>query len=80
MIKEFLLKWINRMPGIIKRLYYLIAFSVSIISMISLSYFYLFTDQSDPDWEGAGFICLLFLPVAYVFHKIGHWVIWGKIK
>ena len=66
--------------GIIKRAYYLIAFSVTVGSVISLSYFYLFTNRTDPDWERIGFICFFFLPVAYVLHLIAHWIVWGKLR
>ena len=72
--------FLTRIFEIAKRAYYLIAFSVTIGSVLSLSYFYLFTDRTDRDWEVIGFICFFFLPIAIIFHRVAHWIIWGKLK
>jgi hypothetical protein len=73
-------RFLNRLFEITKRLYYLIFVSIFLGSIISLTYFYLFTDRSDSDWARIGFICLLLLPLARIFHIAVNWIVWGKLK
>jgi heme/copper-type cytochrome/quinol oxidase subunit 4 len=70
----------ERIFGIMRRAYYGLFVSVFIGSILSLSYFYVFTNKTDPDWERIGFICMTFLPLAIIVHKAAHWIIWGKVK
>ena len=70
----------DKLFGIMRRAYYGFFGLIFLGTVFSLTYFYLFTDRSDPDWERIGFICLTFLPLAIIVHRSLHWVIWGKFK
>jgi hypothetical protein len=71
---------LDKIFGIMRRAYYGFFGVIFVGSILSLSYFYLFTDRADHDWERIGFICLLMLPVAVILHRAIHWVIWGKLS
>jgi len=71
---------LEKLFGIMRRAYYGFFVSLFIGSILSLSYFYVFTNRTNTDWERIGFICMIFLPIAIVVHKALHWVIWGTVK
>ena len=71
---------LEKLFGIMQRAYYGFFGSIFIGSILSLLYFYMFTNRTDPDWERIGFICLLMLPLSVMVHRAAHWVIWGTAK
>jgi len=70
----------DRIFGIMRRAYYGLFGSVFIGSILSLLYFYVFTNRTDPDWERIGFTCMTLLPLAIIVQLAAHWVVWGKLK
>ena len=71
---------IDKIFGIMRRAYYGLFGTIFVGSILSLLYFYAFTNRTDPDWERIGVICLLMLPFAIIAHCATHWIIWGKLK
>ena len=71
---------LDKIFGIMHRAYYGFFVVIFLSSILSLLYFYTFTDRSDPDWERLGFVCIAFLPLSMIVHRAAHWIVWGKLK
>jgi hypothetical protein len=68
---------VNQILGIIRRAYYLFAVILSTGALIS---FVVEIVQSNRTNYDALQIGLFTLPVAFLIHKMCHWVIWGTFK
>jgi len=72
--------FLNNFFGMTKRLWYLIAFTITICGIGSIIGYY-FSDRSDRDWMFLACLAIFVpLPFAKITHLTSHWIVWGKLK
>ena len=67
---------LNKLFGILKRAWYLFFGLFTVIGIIQLPIHYIQYNRIKEELV----MFALALPLAYVLHRMGHWIVWGKLK